>query len=73
MKLSAIQMASGPQVAANLNEAGRLIALAATAGAKLVVLPENFSIMALNDADRLAAAERDGAGPMQDFLASTAR
>jgi len=73
MKLAAIQMASGPQVAANLNEAGRLMAKAASAGAGLVVLPENFAIMALNDADRLSVAERDGAGPMQDFLASAAR
>jgi nitrilase len=73
MKLAAIQMASGPQVAANLNEAGRLIAKAAAAGARLIVLPENFAIMALNDADRLAVAERDGAGPMQDFLSATAR
>jgi len=38
-----------------------------------VVLPENFSIMPFQDAERLAAAERDGAGLVQDFLASTAR
>ena len=73
MKLAAVQMASGPQVAANLNEAERLIAKAAAAGAKLVVLPENFAIMAMRDEDRLAVAERDGAGPIQEFLANTAR
>jgi nitrilase len=73
MKFAAIQMASGPQVAANLNEAGRLIAKAAAAGAKLVVLPENFAIMAIKDEDRLSVAEREGTGPMQDFLAATAR
>jgi nitrilase len=66
-------MASGPQVAANLHEAGRLIGQAAGTGAGLVVLPENFAIMAMNDGDRLAVAERDGAGPIQEFLASTAR
>lgn len=66
-------MASGPQVAANLHETGRLIQLAARAGAKLVVLPENFAIMAQQDADRLAVAEPDGRGPIQDFLAATAR
>lgn len=73
MKVAAIQMASGPQVAANLNEAGRLIGKAAQAGARLVVLPENFAIMAMQDADRVEVAERDGQGPIQDFLASQAR
>jgi len=37
------------------------------------VLPENFAIMAQQDADRLAAAERDGQGPIQEFLATQAR
>ena len=63
MKVAAIQMASGPQVPANLNEAARLIGKAAAAGARLVVLPENFAIMPILDADRLAVAERDGQGP----------
>jgi nitrilase len=72
-KLAAVQMASGPQVAANLQEAARLIQQAARAGAQLVVLPENFAIMALRDADRLSAAEPDGQGPIQEFLAQQAR
>jgi len=46
-KIAAIQMASGPNVNANLTEAGRLIAMAAKAKAKMVVLPENFAIMGL--------------------------
>lgn len=73
MKVAALQMASGPQVAANLNEAARLIGKAAVAGARLVVLPENFAIMAMGDADRLAAAESEGHGPIQEFLAAQAR
>ncbi len=72
-KIAAIQMASGPQVSANLNEAARLIANAAAAGASLVVLPENFAIMPMKDADRLAVMETDGKGPMQEFLANQAR
>ena len=72
-KIAAIQMASGPQVSANLNEAARLIANAAAAGASLIVLPENFAIMPMKDADRLAAMETDGEGPMQEFLANQAR
>ncbi len=72
-KAAAIQMASGPNVGANLTEAGRLVAAAADAGAKLVVLPENFAVMPLGDADRLKVAEADGTGRMQEFLASKAR
>lgn len=60
-------------MAANLQEAGRLIQKAAAAGARLVVLPENFAIMPMKDDERLAAAERDGTGPIQEFLAATAR
>jgi len=36
-------MASGPNVPANLTEAGRLISRSVDAGAELVVLPENFA------------------------------
>ncbi|OGI37238.1 MAG: acyltransferase [Candidatus Muproteobacteria bacterium RBG_16_64_10] len=71
--LAAIQMASGPEVAQNLAAAEQLIATAAQAGAGLVALPENFALMAGSDAERLAAAEDDGRGPIQDFLAEAAR
>jgi nitrilase len=71
--MAAVQMASGSRVPENLVAAGRHIAAAAASGAKLVVLPENFALMPLNDADRLAAAEPDGKGPIQDFLAAQAR
>ncbi len=71
--MAAVQLISGPQVPDNLDEAGRQIAAAASAGAQLVVLPENFALMPLSDADRLAAAEPDGKGPIQDFLAAQAR
>ena len=69
---AAVQMTSGPEVEANLAAAGRWIAEAAAAGARLVVLPENFSLMPRAEADRLAAAEADGRGPVQDFLAAAA-
>ncbi|MCX7145043.1 MAG: carbon-nitrogen hydrolase family protein [Sulfuritalea sp.] len=72
MKLAAVQMISGPDVAPNLATAGRLIAEAAAAGAQLVALPEYFPLIGATDADRLAAREVDGAGPIQDFLAATA-
>jgi predicted amidohydrolase len=73
MKVAAIQMTSGPDVAANLEQARALLEEAASRGARLAALPENFSFMGLKDADKRAVAEADGSGPTQDFLAATAR
>ena len=70
---AAIQMASGPQVSANLLEAEKLISQAAKAGAKLVVLPENFAIMGMNELDKVQVREQDGNGVIQDFLSATAK
>jgi nitrilase len=65
-------MASGPNVNANLLEAARLLKKAAEAGARLVVLPENFAIMGMSDFDQVKIREADGSGPLQDFLAEQA-
>ncbi len=67
-RIAAIQMASGPNVGANLTEAGRLIGKAADAGAGMVVLPENFACMGMQDADQLRHREMEGEGPIQRFL-----
>lgn len=72
-RVAALQTVSGPDVAANLATAGALADEAAAAGAKIVALPEYFGIMGLRDTDKLAARERPGAGPIQAFLADTAR
>lgn len=72
VRVAAIQMASGANVAANLAEAQQLIELAVEAGAKLVVLPEFFAIMA-KDREVLAAREAEGSGPIQRFLARMAK
>lgn len=72
-KVAAIQMASGPNVGANLIEAGRLIDQAAKAGAGLIVLPENFACFPAREAERLACAENFGAGQVQDFLSARSR
>jgi nitrilase len=71
--VAALQMTSGPDVAANLEQAGRLLSEAARAGASVAVLPENFSFMGVRDADKRGVAERDGAGLVQGFLARSAR
>ncbi len=70
---AAIQMASGPNLGANLIEASRLIDTAAKAGARLIVLPENFSLMPMKESERLAAAEPYGSGPLQEFLSTRAK
>jgi len=67
-KASAIQMASGPNVKANLAEAEKLIAIAVQQNAGLVVLPENFALMGIKDVDKVAIAEQEGEGMLQDFL-----
>ena len=72
-RVAAIQMASGPNVGANLQEAERLVELAAATGARIIALPEYFGIMGMKDTDKVAARERDGDGPMQAFLAEQAR
>lgn len=72
-KLAAIQMASGPNVHANLMEAGRLIKQSADQGADLVVLPETFAIMGEDEADTVAVAEIEGEGPIQSFIQQAAK
>ena len=68
MKIAAVQMISGPDVGPNLDTARQLIATAAADGAQLVALPEYFPMIGASDADRLAAREQFGRGPIQDFL-----
>jgi predicted amidohydrolase len=73
MKVAVIQMTSGPEVSANLEQARELLEEAAARGARLAALPENFSFMGLKDADKRAVAEADGEGSAQDFLADISR
>ncbi len=72
-RVAAIQMASGPNIEGNLNEAGRLIAMAGEQGAQLVALPEYFAIMGMRDEDKVKLREKEGAGPIQEFLSATAK
>ena len=69
---AAVQMTSGPDVAANLVTAGELLDAAAGAGAAVVLLPENFNYIGSRDADKRTVAEVAGSGPTQDFLAARA-
>jgi len=71
--VAAIQMASGPNVQANLDQAEKLIAEAVAQAAQLIVLPENFSFMGKSDHERLAVVEEDGDGMVQKFLSEQAK
>ncbi|MFO1226306.1 carbon-nitrogen hydrolase family protein [Roseateles sp.] len=73
MKVAALQMVSGPDVAANLATARRLLEQAAAQGARLAALPEYFCLIGQHDRDKLAIAESLGDGPMQTMLATAAR
>ena len=72
-RIAAIQMASGPQIQANLMEAGRLIKQASIKGANLLVLPENFAIMGNTEQDKVFSAEVYGSGKIQDFIREQAQ
>jgi nitrilase len=72
-RFAALQMVSRSEVGPNLEAAGRLIAEAAAAGARLVALPENFYIIGRHETDKVKAKEKDGDGPIQRFLADAAK
>jgi nitrilase len=72
-RVAAVQTVSGPDVASNLADCAALIAEAVDGGARLVGLPEYFAIIGMRDRDKVAAREIPGDGPIQQFLADTAR
>jgi nitrilase len=71
--VAAVQMISSPSVPDNIATARRLVTQAAQGGAQLVLLPEYWAIMGLNDSDKVKVAEPLGKGPIQDFMAGLAR
>jgi len=72
-RIAALQMVSVPELAPNLEAAGRLIEAAAAAGARLAALPENFYCIGRTERDKVALREPDGRGPIQDFLSGISR
>lgn len=71
--VAAIQIASSPNVSANLLEVERLVAEATGNGAGLVVLPENFAFLGKQENDLLHLREDPGDGPLQEYLQQLAR
>lgn len=72
-KIAALQMISTPVAEENFASARRLIVQAVGEGAQMLLLPEYWAIMGMNDADKVAHAEAQGIGPIQHFMADMAR
>lgn len=73
MKIAAIQMTSGPIFQDNIATAMRLIHDAVSAGAKLVLLPEYWAIMGMQDQDKVRLTQSPDAHLMAEFMAQQAR
>jgi hypothetical protein len=73
LRVAALQMVSTPRVDENLRTAAGLIGEAVAQGAELLALPEYFAIMGMTDATRSMCASSMDSGPIQDFLAASAR
>ncbi len=72
--IAAIQMVSSNDLEANLSSASRLMKMASDQGAKLLLLPENFALMA--DGKKLMALAEDSflaEGKIRSFLSQHAR
>lgn len=70
--LAAAQMNTSDDWQANLATAERLVTEAAGAGAQLVALPEFFPIISKDLEAKLALAEEEGQGPLQEALSALA-
>jgi deaminated glutathione amidase len=68
LTVAALQTVSSTHLLSNLKAASDLILKAAASGAHLVLLPEYFCLLGSSPNDKLKIAERDGEGPIQDFL-----
>ncbi len=73
MRVAAIQMNSGADVASNLRSADDLLRSAAEDSCKLAVLPENFALMPERGRDKAKFAEAPGVGTVQTFLFDASR
>ncbi len=67
-KVACVQMTSTSDVTQNLSAAKKLIQQAVEQQARLVVLPEMFALMGMDQMDKLKQREKIGSGPIQDFL-----
>jgi predicted amidohydrolase len=73
IRVAAVQMTAGPNIWGNLEEAARLLEIAAAQGSRIAALPEYFCLMGMSDADKVAAREQVNDGPIQEFLSKIAK
>jgi predicted amidohydrolase len=76
LRVAAVQLSSQDDLGKNLSRAALLIDEACAAGARLVVLPENFALMGSSDEDKRAIAEsfeETPAGPIVRAISDAAR
>ncbi|MEQ9561791.1 MAG: carbon-nitrogen hydrolase family protein [Woeseiaceae bacterium] len=73
VNVAALQMCSGDDVARNLDVVDDLLDEAVREDCQLVVLPENVAFVGRNDRDKLAHAEVEGDGPIQQRLKESAK
>jgi len=71
-RVACVQMTSGTDLPENLREVKIHIKKAAEQGAQLVVLPEMFCLMGVDQLDKVKHKEKIGQGPVQDFLSEQA-
>lgn len=72
-RIAALQFISTPLPQENFATARRLIAEAAQQQAQLVLMPEYWPVMGMQDTDKLSYAEQFGSGPIQECMADLAR
>ncbi len=73
VRVAAIQMCSGNDKWRNLATVDALLKVAAAENCRLAVLPENFAFVGATDQDKLAHAEEESAGPIQEYLCDAAK
>ncbi len=72
-KVALVQMTSSATVNDNLEQVELFIAEAHENEVDLIVLPENFAFMGMNEKDKLQVAEVEGQGPIQEKISSLAK
>lgn len=72
-KVAGVQMVTGEDLEQNLIRAEFWVSQAAAEGAKLVALPEYFTLLHRDEKAKFAIAEDFGQGPIQQRLAALAR